>query len=162
MGYFMSNDEAEAQRQLQYQQQAQTNQGYPYQQQNMAYEQQIFHNQQQNGVYGQQYMPVQQQQFGYSQPENIFYQESVYNANGTIRAPRKRSKAEIYNYMQSCSQCSCMKKITDTPDKIRHICIRGLHMLEMQKDMYSPNTNEMIPYYFCPDCRKLFVYSEFM
>lgn len=114
MGYFMSDDEVEAQRQMQYQQQMQAN------------------------------------------------QEPIYNANGTLRAPRKISKAEIYNYMQSCSQCSCMKKVTDTPEKIRHICVKGLHMLEMQKDMYSPNTNEMIPYYFCPDCRKLFVYSEFM
>ena len=161
MGYFMSDDEVEAQRQMQYQQQMQANQGYPLQQQNMMCDQQGMPIPQQNMGYDSQYMPVQQQ-FGYNQPNNIFYQEPMYNANGTLRAPRKISKAEIYNYMQSCSQCSCMKKVTDTPEKIRHICVKGLHMLEMQKDMYSPNTNEMIPYYFCPDCRKLFVYSEFM
>lgn len=151
MNYFTSNNELEAQRQ-------QINDMQQQQMNNL--QQQQLQAQMQNQYQQNQMLQAQIQSQQYNQ--NMGYQQPVYNVNGTMKMPRKRSKAEIYSYMQQCSQCSSMKKITDTPNRIRHICITGLHFLDKMTDMPSPNTGELIPYYFCPDCRKLFVYSEFM
>ena len=110
--------------------------------------------QRQNQMYQQEMQNQMQQQ----ELQNQMYPQG-YNYN---QRARKVSKAEIFNYMQTQSNCSTIKKITDTPEKIRHICLKGLHFLEMRRDMCSPNTGELIPYYFCEDCAKLFVYKEFM
>ena len=78
------------------------------------------------------------------------------------------SKSEVYNaiqcncYNQTGITVSTMVKIDEFPDTLRHSCFNtGVTFLQQYIWQVPSEFGYIdVPYYFCPQCGKLFVYNH--
>lgn len=82
---------------------------------------------------------------------------------------RRMPKYQVYDmitaYVQQQTGVAVTKlqKITETPEVFRHSCVQT-GITTVQRCIYTVQSMGMpvtIPFYFCPSCGKLYVFSDF-
>ena len=107
-----------------------------------------------NYGYGQNngYMPMQGQQMQMGQ-----MQMGQMQMQGQQMPP----KIPKYRMVELLSQC--VEKIHEAPDTIRHSCV-PMGITTLQRYVFTAQSGWdtlQIPFYFCPQCGKLFMYQDY-
>lgn len=125
---------------------------------------------QNNYGYGQNngYMPMQGQQMQMGQMQIGQMQMGQMQMQGQQMPPKipKYRMVELlsqYVQMNTGMAVQCVEKIHEAPDTIRHSCV-PMGITTLQRYVFTAQSGWdtlQIPFYFCPQCGKLFMYQDY-
>lgn len=81
------------------------------------------------------------------------------------KIPKYRMLELISQYVQinTGMAVQCVEKIHEAPDMIRHSCV-PMGITTLQRYIFTAQSGWdtlQIPFYFCPQCGKLFIYQDY-
>lgn len=116
---------------------------------------------QNNNGYMQMQMPMQGQQMNQMQGQ----MNQMQGQQMPPKLPKYRILEMLSQYVQANTGMAvqCVEKIHEAPDMIRHSCV-PMGITTLQRYVFTAQSGWdmlQIPFYFCPQCGKLFVYQDY-